>query len=96
MIAYLRAGWELGHDVRFHVEVVHRLSRLGAIYTNAGHGASRKGFDAEWRGVTLVTIDGDLIDRCELFEEEDLDAALARFDELRGSTQTAAAIQRSE
>jgi hypothetical protein len=26
--------------------------------------------------------DGDLISRCELFDEADLDAALARFDEL--------------
>ena len=82
MIAYLRAGWELGHDVRSRVEVVHRLSSLGAVYTNSGHGASREGFDAEWRGVTLVMIDGDLIDRCELFDEADLDAALERFDEL--------------
>ena len=85
MIAYLRAGWELGHDVRSHVEIVHRLSSLGAVYTNAGHGASRDGFDAEWRGVTLVAVDGDLIDRCELFDEANLDAALARFDELSRS-----------
>ena len=31
---------------------------------------------------TLITVDGDLINRCELFDEADLDAALARFDEL--------------
>ena len=30
----------------------------------------------------LVTVEGDLINRCELFDEADLDAALARFDEL--------------
>jgi hypothetical protein len=30
----------------------------------------------------LYTVDGDLINRCELFDEADLDAALARFDEL--------------
>ena len=30
----------------------------------------------------LLTVDGDLISRCELFDEADLDAALARFDEL--------------
>ncbi len=28
------------------------------------------------------TIEGDLISRCEMFDEADLDAALARFDEL--------------
>ena len=29
-----------------------------------------------------MTVDGDLINRCEMFDEEDIDAALARFDEL--------------
>ena len=29
-----------------------------------------------------MTVEGDLINRCELFDEADLDAALARFDEL--------------
>ncbi len=29
-----------------------------------------------------MTIDGDLLDRCEVFEESDIDAALSRFDEL--------------
>ena len=31
---------------------------------------------------TLLTVEGDLISRCEIFDEADLDAALARFDEL--------------
>ena len=30
----------------------------------------------------ILTVDGDLINRCEIFDEADLDAALARFDEL--------------
>ncbi len=30
----------------------------------------------------MLTFDGDLISRCEMFDEADLDAALARFDEL--------------
>ena len=29
-----------------------------------------------------MTVEGDLINRCEIFDEADLDAALARFDEL--------------
>ena len=29
-----------------------------------------------------MTVEGDLISRCELFDEADLDAAIARFDEL--------------
>ena len=32
--------------------------------------------------VDVMTVDGDLISRCEFFDETDLDAALARFDEL--------------
>ena len=30
----------------------------------------------------LLTVEGELINRCEIFDEADLDAALARFDEL--------------
>ena len=65
-----------------YIEAVHRLSDLGAVVTHAAHGTSQEGFDAEWRMINLLTVDGDLISRCELFDEADLDAALARFDEL--------------
>ena len=37
-------------------------------------------------GDRLLTVEGDLINRCELFDETDLDAALARFDELHPQT----------
>src|SRR5262249_6505302 len=80
--AYFRAGWDLNQDVRTYVEVVHRLTDLGAVCTHVGHGVSREGFDAEWRGVDLLTVEGDMVDRCEVFDEADLDAALAKFDEL--------------
>ena len=69
-------------DVNIHIEAVHRLSNLGAVVTHSAHGTSQEGFDAEWRMIDLLTVDGDLINRCELFDEEDIDAALARFDEL--------------
>ena len=58
------------------------LATLGAVCTHAGHGVSREGFDAEWRGVDLLTVDGDMVNRCEAFDEADLDAAIARFEEL--------------
>ena len=32
--------------------------------------------------IDLCTVEGDLISRLEMFDEADLDAALARFDEL--------------
>ena len=82
LIEYFRAGWELGQDIRTYVEVVHRLSDLGAVCTHAGHGVSHEGFDAEWRGVDLLTVEGDMVNRCEVFDDADLDAAIARFDEL--------------
>ncbi|OBK93883.1 BTAD domain-containing putative transcriptional regulator, partial [Mycobacterium sp. 1165178.9] len=80
--AYFHAGFDLGHDIRTYVEVVHRLSNLGAICTHVGHGVSHEGFAAEWRGVDLLTVDGDMVNRCEVFDEADLATALARFDEL--------------
>ena len=47
-----------------------------------GDGTSHEGFDAEWRGVEIMTVDGDLVNRSEVFDEDDLEAALARFEEL--------------
>ena len=49
-------------------------------------GASPEGFDAEWREIGILTVEGDLISRCEIFDEADLDAALARFEELQPQT----------
>ena len=66
----------------FRIEAVHRLSNLGAVCTHVAHGVSQDGFDAEWRGVELLTVEGDLINRCEIFDEADLDAAIAKFEEL--------------
>ena len=74
--------WEIAPDFRINIEAVHRLSSHGAVVTHAAHGTSREGFDAEWRLIELLTVEGDLIGRCEIFDEADIDAALARFDEL--------------
>ena len=82
LVAYFRAGWDLDQNIRTYVEVVHRLSDLGAVCTHVAHGFSQEGFDAEWRGVDLLTVDGDMVKRCEVFDEADLDAALAKFEEL--------------
>jgi len=82
LTAYFRAGFDLNQDIQTYVEVVHRLSDLGAVCTHAAHGVSHEGFDAEWRGIDLLTIDGDMVNRCEVFDEANLDAALARFDQL--------------
>ncbi|BBU23715.1 hypothetical protein PFJ02_16665 [Mycobacterium xenopi] len=55
---YLRAGWDIGHDIVFYIEAVHRLSNLGVVVTHVGRGSSREGFDAEWREINLMTAEG--------------------------------------
>ena len=80
--AYLDASWELMPRASLYIAAVHRLSNLGAVLTQVMKGTSREGFEAEWQEIGIVTVDGDLINRAELFDEADLDAALARFDEL--------------
>jgi hypothetical protein len=82
MDANVRAAWDLTPRLSVRITAVHRLTSLGAVITHIAEGTSKDGFDAEWRDIILLTLDGDLIDRCELFDEADLDAALARFDEL--------------
>ncbi|WP_231995956.1 BTAD domain-containing putative transcriptional regulator [Mycobacterium sp. 852002-51163_SCH5372311] len=86
LVEYVRAGWELGQNIRTYVEVVHRLNEVGVVCTHAAQGISREGFNAEWRGVDLLMLDGDMVNRCELFDETDLDAAIARFEQLSRPT----------
>src|SRR4029077_14637750 len=69
-------------DLSIHVETVHLLSDVGAVVTQTAYGTSPEGFEAEWRMINLSTVEGDLVTRCELFDEEDIDAAIARFVEL--------------
>src|ERR1044072_6350924 len=49
-------------------------------------GTAEQGFEGEWREVTLSIVEGDRISRSEMFDEADLDAALARFDEIAQPT----------
>ncbi|OBJ51536.1 BTAD domain-containing putative transcriptional regulator [Mycobacterium asiaticum] len=66
-----------------YIQAVHRLSSLGAVVCHTAHGTSREGLEGEWREVVLSIVDGEMVNRCELFDEIDLDAALATFDELQ-------------
>jgi hypothetical protein len=81
-IDYVRAGWDLDQQVNICIETVHQVSDLGAVIILAAQGRSQEGFDAEWRLIEILTVDGDRISRCEIFDEADLDAAIARFDDL--------------
>ncbi|MGA9491909.1 MAG: hypothetical protein WBV80_16900, partial [Mycobacterium sp.] len=82
MIAYIQAAWDDSPDTKIYIAAVHGLSEIGAVVTHVAHGISQEGFDAEWRDVVVLTVEGDLFTRSELFDEADLDAAIARFDEL--------------
>jgi hypothetical protein len=81
-IPYLRATWDIAPEFRIHVEAVHRLTDLGAVVTNSVRATTQEGFEAEWREIATMTVEGDRFSRSELFDDADLDAALARFDEL--------------
>lgn len=82
VIRYAHAAWDVTPDAKAYVETVHRLGDVGAVVTAPTYGTSQQGFHAEWRDVHLMTFEGDLGNRFELFDEADLDAALARFDGL--------------
>ena len=59
LIAYIGAGPDRDQDNKAYVEAVHRLTDLGAVVTYAAHETSQEGFDAEWRGIAVLTVDGD-------------------------------------
>jgi hypothetical protein len=82
LLAYLRTTYDLTPQATIYTEAVHRLNHVGAVFVNAAQGISQDGFAAEWRALSLVTVSGDLLSRYEVFDEADLEIALARFDEL--------------
>ena len=84
--ATTRGIWDATPDFSIHIEAVQRLSSFGAFVTYAADGTSQQGLGAGYRGVSLMTVEDDMINRTEIFDEADLDAALARFDELSSQT----------
>ena len=82
LIAYIGAGPDRDKDNKAYVETVHRVADPGAVVTYAAYETSQEGFDAEWRGIAVLAVEGDMVSRTELFDEADLDAAIARFDQL--------------
>ena len=78
----MRDIWEVTPNLSMHIEAVHRLSSSGAVFSYVASGTSPEGVDAEWPMILLLTVEGGRINRCEIFDAADLDAALARFDEL--------------
>ncbi|GAH44469.1 unnamed protein product, partial [marine sediment metagenome] len=79
---YFQAAWDDSPDTKIYIGAVHRLSKIGAVVTHLARGISQEGFDAEWRDVHVLAVEGDMVSRSELFNEADLDTAIARFDQL--------------
>ena len=108
LAANMLAAWEVMPDWRIQIVAVHRLTDVGALMTCVAHGTSQQGFDAEEPGIAMLMVQGRLINRFEYFDDADLDAAIARFDELgapatqlenaatRGDAQAADAFNRRE
>jgi hypothetical protein len=69
-------------DLTVRIESVHLLTGAGSVFAISAYGTSQDGFDAEWRMIELLMVDGDLVSRIELLDEGDLDIALARSEEL--------------
>ena len=82
MPALLGAAWSRMSDLSNYIEAVHRLETLGAVMTHVTNETSQEGFHAEWRVISLITLSGDLVNRCEVYDEADIDDAIARFDQL--------------
>ena len=83
LTAYIREAWRDSTDISTYIEAVHGLSNLGAVFTHVGRGTSLEGFEAEWRSVDILMVGNDVINRCERFDEADVDTAIARFEALQ-------------
>jgi ketosteroid isomerase-like protein len=77
------ALWELATEVEWTPLFHLALGRHGLVGVGEISGTLRGGGAFEVLGVSLFTVAGGRINRFELFELEDADAALARFAELR-------------
>ncbi len=86
MTPNIRAFWDITSEARIDVATVHRLTNLGAVVAHATHATSQEGVEVESGEIIILMVDGDLLSRCEIFNEADLDAALALFEELQPHT----------
>jgi hypothetical protein len=86
MAQYIPATFQVAPDVKIYVDSVHRMSDRGAVVTHSAFGSSLEGFDAEWHETMILMFEGELLKHAEMFDAADLDAAIARFDELGQQT----------
>ena len=71
---------ELVPDARYRATAVHVLDAYGTVFTLAFEGTDTRGNELQWTRTCSWGFDEG---RVEVYEDDDLDAALARFEELR-------------
>ena len=73
---------ELVPDAHTELTRVYALDAHGALVGIRVAGTSREGFDAEWSATHLSIVRGGMLARSEWYSDDQLDEALARFEEL--------------
>lgn len=61
---------------------MHQLTEYGTVTTQVLKMTSQDGFDAELRLTYVIVVEGNLLSRIEVFDGEDLEVALAYFDQV--------------
>ena len=72
--------WTLVPDARYWTKAVHALDAHGLVSTLVIEGTDAHGNELQWGRTFLFLSDGPQV---EVYEEDDVDVALARFEELR-------------
>ena len=75
--------WTLVPDARYRVTTVHALDAHRTVGSLIIEGTDEHGNELQWARTVLLDADEP---RMEMYEEGDLDAALAKFEELRRQT----------
>jgi hypothetical protein len=77
--------WDLVAVIQYEPRFVLALEHHGAVAVSRTFGTLPEGGDFEICGIVLATVERGLVTRIEMFELEGVDAALARFAELRAT-----------
>ena len=81
----IRAFWDITSN-QYRRRERAPIDRPRAVVAHGTHATSQEGVEIESGEIIIPMVDGDLLNRCEIFNETDLDAALARFEELSRPT----------
>ncbi|HVE93454.1 MAG TPA: nuclear transport factor 2 family protein, partial [Acidimicrobiales bacterium] len=85
LAADLQGLFELVPDIRFRITAVHALDEHGAVITSTAEGRSADGFDARWANVHVITVRDGQVAGMEMYPDDQIDAAVARFAQLAQS-----------